>query len=115
MPPCIRVRSWSRCSAHGRASTNTTHIIFNYLGTANNSTRVCITWHTSKTKTYADALERTTIIGSSQAGGSTRDYTHMHNRLTGTKFSIIAGYKGTVDMNVAMERGELEGICGYHF
>lgn len=88
---------------------------FNYLGTANNSTRVCITWHTSKTKTYADALERTTIIGSSQAGGSTRDYTHMHNRLTGTKFSIIAGYKGTVDMNVAMERGELEGICGYDF
>ena len=114
-PRSIRARSWSRCSARGRASTNTTPRQFNYLGTANNSTRVCITWHTSKTKTYADALQRATIIGSSQAGGSTRDYTHMHNRLTGTKFSIIAGYKGTVDMNVAMERGELEGICGYDF
>jgi hypothetical protein len=88
---------------------------FNYLGTANNSTRVCVTWHTSKTRTYDDALKRKTVIGSSQAGGSTRDYANMHNRLTGAQFNIIAGYKGTVDMNVAMERGEIEGLCGYDF
>jgi tripartite-type tricarboxylate transporter receptor subunit TctC len=88
---------------------------FQYLGTANNSTRVCTTWHTSKTKTYDDALKRTTIMGSSQAGGSTRDYAHMHKRLTGAQFNIVAGYKGTVDMNVAMERGEIEGLCGYDF
>jgi hypothetical protein len=88
---------------------------FNYLGTANSSTRVCITWHTSKTRTYDDALKRKTIMGASQSGGSTRDYANMHNRLTGTQFSIISGYKGTVDMNVAMERGEIEGLCGYDF
>jgi tripartite-type tricarboxylate transporter receptor subunit TctC len=88
---------------------------FQYLGTANNSTRVCVTWHTSLTKTYDDAIKRTTIMGSSQAGGSTRDYANMHRRLTGAKFNIVAGYKGTVDMNVAMERGEIEGLCGYDF
>jgi tripartite-type tricarboxylate transporter receptor subunit TctC len=88
---------------------------FNYLGTANNSTRVCATWHTSKTKTYDDAQKRTTIMGSSQAGGSTRDYANMQRRLTGAQFNVIAGYKGTVDMNVAMERGEIEGLCGYDF
>ena len=88
---------------------------FNYLGTANSSTRVCATWHTSKTRTYDDALKRTTVMGSSQAGGSTRDYVNMHRRLTGAQFNVIAGYKGTVDMNVAMERGEIEGLCGYDF
>ena len=88
---------------------------FNYLGTANSSTRVCVTWNTSKTKTYDDALKRKTLMGASQAGGSTRDYANMHNRLTGTQFSIISGYKGTVDLNIAMERGEVEGLCGYDF
>lgn len=33
----------------------------------------------------------------------------MLNRLTGTKFKIIGGYKGTSDIYIAMERGELDG------
>ena len=88
---------------------------FQYLGTANNATRICATWHTSKTRTYDDAVRRETIIGSSQSGGSTRDYANMLKHLTGAKFNIVAGYKGTVDMIIAIERGELEGVCGYDF
>lgn len=88
---------------------------FQYLGTANNATRICATWHGSKTRTYDDALQRTTIMGSSQSGGSTRDYANMLKHLTGAKFDVVAGYKGTVDLILAMERGEIDGICGYDF
>jgi tripartite-type tricarboxylate transporter receptor subunit TctC len=88
---------------------------FAYLGTANNATRICATWHASGTRTFDDALKRTTIMGASQSGGSTRDYANFIKRLTGAKFNVIAGYKGTVDIIVAMERGEIEGVCGYDF
>jgi tripartite-type tricarboxylate transporter receptor subunit TctC len=88
---------------------------FNFVGSADNTTRMCVTWHTSKSKTYADAMRRKTVLGASQAGGSTRDYAYMQNKLTGTQFDIVSGYKGSVDILIAMERGEVEGMCGYDF
>ncbi|MFN3889400.1 MAG: Bug family tripartite tricarboxylate transporter substrate binding protein [Beijerinckiaceae bacterium] len=85
---------------------------FHFLATANNSARVCATFGTSGTRTFADALKRETIIGSVAEGGSTRDYAYLHKNTSKAKFRIIAGYKGTPDVLLAMERGEVEGICG---
>lgn len=86
---------------------------FGYLGTLDNGTRLCLTYQTSKTKTFDDARTRTTVIGASQAGGATRDYAYMLNNLAGTKFDIVSGYEGSLDILLAMERGEVEGMCGY--
>lgn len=88
---------------------------FHFLATADNGTRLCVTWNTSQTKTYEDAMKRKTVMGASQAGGSTRDYGYMSNKLTGTQFSVVSGYKGSVDILLAMERGEVEGMCGYDY
>lgn len=88
---------------------------FLYLGTADNGTRVCMTYETSKTRTYADALAEKTVMAASQAGGATRDYAALHNHATGTKFEIISGYKGTADIMLAMERGEAAGMCGLDY
>jgi hypothetical protein len=74
---------------------------------------MCVTWHTSKTKTFADAQKQKTVMGASQAGGSSRDYAYMHNRINGTKFEVVSGYKGSVDILLAIERGEVEGMCGF--
>jgi hypothetical protein len=48
---------------------------FVYLGSADSGTRVCVTYHTSKIKTFEDAQKNKVIIGASAAGGSTRDKT----------------------------------------
>ena len=85
---------------------------FRYLGSADNATRVCITHEHSQTKSFEDALKRTTIMGASAAGGSTRDYVNMHRKTTGAMFDLVAGYKGTADIFLAMERGEVDGMCG---
>lgn len=89
--------------------------LFNYLASAAKGTRVCVTWHASKTKTYDDARTRQTILAASQRGGATRDFPAFQNKLTGTKFKLVSGYKGTKDMIIAMERGEVEGLCGYYW
>lgn len=88
---------------------------FNYIGTADSGTRVCMTYANSSTRTYEDALRQGTIMAASQAGGATRDYEALHNHATGTKFDIVSGYKGTSDMLLAMERGEAAGLCGLDF
>lgn len=85
---------------------------FEYLGTADSGTRMCSTMPNSKVKTFEDARREVATIGASAPGGSTYDYPTMLNALAGTKFKVITGYKGTVEVAVAMERGEVDGWCG---
>lgn len=85
---------------------------FVYLASADSGTRVCITGAKSKVKTFEDAQKTKTIMGASAAGGSTRDYAHMLNHTAGAKFDVVSGYKGTADIFLAMERGEVDGMCG---
>jgi tripartite-type tricarboxylate transporter receptor subunit TctC len=35
----------------------------------------------------------------------------MFNRTAGTQFKVIAGYKGTSDIDIALERGEVDGVA----
>jgi tripartite-type tricarboxylate transporter receptor subunit TctC len=84
-----------------------------FVGTANSGIRVCATLDPSKTKTFDEALAQKTVIGASHSNDSTRDYPFMLKHTTGVKFDIVAGYKGTTDISLAMERGEVEGICGW--
>jgi tripartite-type tricarboxylate transporter receptor subunit TctC len=85
---------------------------FSYIGSADSGTRVCITSGKSETKTFEDARKRKTIMGASAAGGSTRDYAFMLNHVAGAQFEVVSGYKGTADIFLAIERGELDGMCG---
>jgi tripartite-type tricarboxylate transporter receptor subunit TctC len=84
-----------------------------YIGSADAGTRVCATFQSSKIKTFEDARSKRTVIGATAAGGATRDYAFLHNHTSGTKFDVVAGYKGTADITLAMERGEVDGTCGW--
>lgn len=85
---------------------------FEYLAGAERSIRLCMTFEHSAIKTYEDALTRRAIIGATSAGSPTREYAAWHKHATGAKFEIISGYKGPPDLFVAMERGEIDGVCG---
>jgi tripartite-type tricarboxylate transporter receptor subunit TctC len=85
---------------------------FIYIVSADSGTRVCITGKKSSIRTMKDALERKTIMGASAAGGSSRDYAYMLKHTTGAKFDVVSGYKGTVDIFLAIEQGEVDGTCG---
>ncbi len=85
---------------------------FEYLATADSGIRVCITGPKSTVKTFEDAQKQKTVIGASAAGGSTRDYAAFHKNAAGAQFDIVSGFKGTADILLAMERGEVDGLCG---
>ena len=85
---------------------------FLYLGSANNEVALCMIWHTSQVKTMQDTFQHQAILGASAAGGSSRDFATALQNILGSKFKIVAGYPGSKDMLLAMERGETDGICG---
>jgi tripartite-type tricarboxylate transporter receptor subunit TctC len=84
-----------------------------YLATADSGTRVCATFINSKTKSFADAQKQKTVMGASAAGGSTRDYVNMLRKAAGAQFELVTGYKGTAEIGLAVERGEVDGLCGW--
>ena len=86
---------------------------FAFVGTADSGTRVCATYGSSKTRSFADALAHKTRMGSSGLGASTRDYVLFKKKTTGAQFELVMGYKGSADILLAMERGEIDGICGW--
>jgi len=83
-----------------------------YIGSADNGTRLCATRPQSAVKTFADAQRVSIVLGSTAPGGSMYDYPVMLNALTGTKFKVVSGYKGAQDIVLAIERGEIDGWCG---
>ena len=82
---------------------------FNWIGNMSDSNQTTVTWHTSPTKTIFDAMKRETVIGASGAGSSSTQIPAVLNNVVGTKFKVIFGYPGGAEIDLAMERGEVEG------
>jgi tripartite-type tricarboxylate transporter receptor subunit TctC len=84
---------------------------FTWIGSPTEETNVCISYKTSKVKTFDDLLKTELVIGDTGAGTGTYTYPRVLNAMVGTKFKIIGGFPSSNDVFLAMERGEVEGIC----
>jgi tripartite-type tricarboxylate transporter receptor subunit TctC len=84
-----------------------------YLGNANNGARVCVTRKDSSIKTFDDLLTHKAVFGAIATNDSTRDYGYLHKHTSGALYDLVSGYKGTNDITLAMERGEVDGMCGW--
>ena len=85
---------------------------FGWVGSAGKQKSVCITWKDSKIKTIQDTLKSQTIVGADASAATGSVMPRMLNSMIGTKFKLIRGYN-PMEVFIAMERGELDGICGY--
>jgi tripartite-type tricarboxylate transporter receptor subunit TctC len=65
----------------------------------------------SGVKTLADAKGKVVTFGSTGRRSVTYLGPAMFNRTAGTQFKVIAGYKGTSDIDIALERGEVDGVA----
>lgn len=82
---------------------------FNWIGALNSPANVLVTWHTSNIKTIDDARKREVLIGATTAGTTMEMYPLLANRFLGTKFKVVLGYRAGNEVNLAMERGEVQG------
>jgi tripartite-type tricarboxylate transporter receptor subunit TctC len=85
---------------------------FTWLGSVTNDVSTCITWHTSPVKTWSDFLEKPVTLGGEGPGADPDVFALLYKNVFGAKVKLVTGYHGTNDTVLAMERGEVEGLCG---
>jgi tripartite-type tricarboxylate transporter receptor subunit TctC len=86
---------------------------FNWLGSVNDEVSVCVAWHTTGITTLEQVKQRELTVGGSGPAADTDQFPKVLNAVIGTKFKIVTGYPGGNDVDLAMERGEVMGRCGW--
>ena len=88
---------------------------FNYLGSSDVENANLYTWSSLGVKRIEEIRTREVLMGATGAGSWTMLYPTLLNNLLGYKFKIVAGYKSTNEIHLAMERGEVSGRAGNFF
>jgi tripartite-type tricarboxylate transporter receptor subunit TctC len=87
---------------------------FAWIGSMNNEVSGFFIRQPGPVKTLAEAMKGTSLqVGSTGVGGDQHAFAAALNALFGTKLKSVAGYPGTQEILLAVERGELDGIVGY--
>jgi tripartite-type tricarboxylate transporter receptor subunit TctC len=81
----------------------------NWVGRVDSLINIVFMWHTSKVKTFEDALKYESTLSGTGAGSTVSIYPTVMNNVFGTKFKLVMGYKGSAEAQLAVERGEVEG------
>jgi len=84
-----------------------------WLGSPTTDSHVCIATNSPqvKVKTVKDLYEKELIVGAAGAGTGVYYFPKALSALLGLKFKIVAGFRSATEVFLAMERGEVEGIC----
>src|SRR3984893_260844 len=86
---------------------------FTWIGSANNEVSVCVAWKTSGVTKFEDVFERELIVGGTGQAADTDQCPRILTGGLGTQFKIVSGYPGGNDITLSMERGEVQGRCGW--
>jgi tripartite-type tricarboxylate transporter receptor subunit TctC len=84
---------------------------FHWLGSPETTNRGCFAMSTAKVKKAEDLFEHELIVGGIGAGATVTETPNLLRGMLGMKFKIVDGYVRPQDAVLAMERGELEGVC----
>jgi tripartite-type tricarboxylate transporter receptor subunit TctC len=85
---------------------------FTWLGSMNKESSMAIAWHTAPVKTAQDLFKTELLTAATSASSDNSIIPTALNGLIGTKFKIVNGYYAISNAELALERGEAEGI-GY--
>ena len=85
----------------------------NWLGSANNEVSVCVAMKSSGITSFQDLFTKELKVGGTGASSDTDQFPRVLNAVLGTHFKVVQGYPGGNDVVLAMERGEVQGRCGW--
>src|SRR5438552_2416045 len=86
---------------------------FTWIGSANDEVSVCVSWENSGVTTFEDLYVKELAVGSTGVADDTYQFPRFVNNALGTKMKIVTGYPGGNDVSLALERGEVQGRCGW--
>jgi tripartite-type tricarboxylate transporter receptor subunit TctC len=86
---------------------------FTWLGSIASNSSLCATWHASPIRTWADALTKPFALAGEGSGSDPDSFARILKNIFGAKVKLVTGYPGGSEMNLAIERGEVDGRCGW--
>src|SRR5262249_1584701 len=86
---------------------------FTWIGSITNEVSTCVSWHTAAVKTWNDMLEKEITLGGDGPVAEPDVFALLYRHVFDAKIKLVSGYHGTTPIILAMERGEVEGLCGY--
>ena len=95
----------------GGISTRFDPLKLSFVGSPDRDTAVCAANKNAPVQSIQDLYTMELIVGATGSGADTEVYPSFLKNLLGMKFKIIAGYPGSREINLAIERGEVQGIC----
>jgi tripartite-type tricarboxylate transporter receptor subunit TctC len=84
---------------------------FTWIGSMSSETGVLLAMSRSGLSNFADLFDKELIVGAE--GGGTSDselFARLTNAVLGTRARIVTGYRGSTDVLLAIEKGEVNGI-----
>src|SRR5262245_65062615 len=82
------------------------------LGSVNRSVYLCVVRSDAPVKSFQEAFEKEVVIGTSGEGATLREMPIMLINVLGVKLRLVGGYAGSREIVIAMERNEVQGMCG---
>jgi tripartite-type tricarboxylate transporter receptor subunit TctC len=86
---------------------------FGWIGSGSDQVSVCATWHTSAIKNWNDMLTTPFTVAGEGSGSDPDLFSIALKNMFGIKLRVISGYPGANEMSLALERGEVDGRCGW--
>jgi len=86
---------------------------FTWIGNIANNNSLCATWHTTAIKTWDDMLTKPFVLGGEGPGSDLDNFAALLKNVFGAKLKLVSGYPGGSEVNLAVERRELDGRCGW--
>jgi tripartite-type tricarboxylate transporter receptor subunit TctC len=81
---------------------------FNWLGSTGSENEVILVWSSAGIKTIKQAMEKEVVLGATGSGSGLSIIPTAMNNVLGTRFKLVIGYKTSEDINLALERGEVQ-------
>ena len=86
-----------------------------WIGSISTDTSTCIAWHASPVKSWDDMKTKQFTVGGLGKGSDPEMFATLVKVMFGLNVKLVSGYPGTNDVALAMERGEVDGMCGFSY
>jgi tripartite-type tricarboxylate transporter receptor subunit TctC len=88
---------------------------FNWLGSITDEVSVCISGRQSQIRTWDDMLTKDFVVGGEGHESDLDINANLLKNVFGAKIKLVTGYPGTNEIKPAIERGEVDGVCGLSY
>jgi tripartite-type tricarboxylate transporter receptor subunit TctC len=85
---------------------------FAWIGNIDENISTCGVSKASGIRRFQDLLTKEVLFGASGAAGPFGKFAYAVKNLLGAKIKVVPGYKGSGTIKIAIERGEVQGLCG---